>query len=500
MEAYDAIVVGAGNGGLTASAALAQKGLKVLLLERHNIPGGCATSFCRGRFEFEVALHQLSGMGTPAKPGPLRMMLGSLGILDQLELVEMPELYSVSMPDGFRIGLKPDKERVIAELKERFPHEQDAIDTFFHLVYAYANQMLATFFFKDPSPTREKYPEMYAYAFKTAADVLNDLFGDPLLKAVISVYWGYIGLPPDRLAFPYLAMIFFTYIEFKPFHIKGGSQALSNVIANAFLSHGGTVRYNCGVEKILVEDGTVKGVVTRDGERIGSRFVVSNASQVSTYVGLMDPEQVPDGVTREMRGRSLSPSAFTLFAGFDCEPGTLGFREPTNFLLRDLDISDRTLGKMGELEIGNQPIVLSCYDVADPDFSPKGACQANIVTLKYGRTWLKVPPREYYRVKFQCAEEILERVEEIYPGIRAHMEELEVATPLTHMRYLGHPEGAIYGYEQYVKDSMFFQPGRYSPIHGLYFASGWVGDCGFHPTLQAGLNVAKSIVRRLEKE
>jgi len=500
MEAYDAIVVGAGNGGLTASAALAQKGLKVLLLERHNIPGGCATSFCRGRFEFEVALHQLSGMGTPAKPGPLRMMLGSLGILDQLELVEMPELYSVSMPDGFRIGLKPDKERVIAELKERFPHEQEAIDTFFHLVYAYANQMLATFFFKDPAPTREKYPEMYAYAFKTAADVLNDLFRDPLLKAVISVYWGYIGLPPDRLAFPYLAMIFFTYIEFKPFHIKGGSQALSNVIANAFLSHGGTVRYNCGVEKILVEDGTVKGVVTRDGERIGSRFVVSNASQVSTYVGLMDPEQVPDGVTREMRGRSLSPSAFTLFAGFDCEPGTLGFREPTNFLLRDLDISDRTLGKMGELEIGNQPIVLSCYDVADPDFSPKGACQANIVTLKYGRTWLKVPPREYYRVKFQCAEEILERVEEIYPGIRAHMEELEVATPLTHMRYLGHPEGAIYGYEQYFKDSMFFQPGRYSPIHGLYFASGWVGDCGFHPTLQAGLNVAKSIVRRLEKE
>ncbi|MBW2676869.1 MAG: NAD(P)-binding protein [Deltaproteobacteria bacterium] len=49
---YDAIVIGAGNGGLTASAALARKGMQVLLLERHNIPGGCATSFCRGRFEF----------------------------------------------------------------------------------------------------------------------------------------------------------------------------------------------------------------------------------------------------------------------------------------------------------------------------------------------------------------------------------------------------------------------------------------------------------------
>ena len=150
MDSYDAVVIGAGNGGLTASAALAQKGLKVLLLERHNIPGGCATSFCRGRFEFEVALHQLSGLGTPEKPGPLRLALGSLGVLEDLEFVEMPDLYSVSMPDGFRIGLKADREQTISELQEKFPHEKKAIDKFFDLAYEYANQMLAAFYFKDP--------------------------------------------------------------------------------------------------------------------------------------------------------------------------------------------------------------------------------------------------------------------------------------------------------------------------------------------------------------
>ena len=92
MSKYDAIVIGAGNGGLTASTALAQKGLNVLLLERHNIPGGCATSFCRGRFEFEIALHQLSGLGTPETPGPLRMDLDSLGIMPDLEFVEISDL------------------------------------------------------------------------------------------------------------------------------------------------------------------------------------------------------------------------------------------------------------------------------------------------------------------------------------------------------------------------------------------------------------------------
>ena len=75
MAGYDAVVIGAGNGGLTGALTLAKAGRKVLLLERHNVPGGCATSFVRGRFEFEVALHQLSGMGSAERPGPLRAIL-----------------------------------------------------------------------------------------------------------------------------------------------------------------------------------------------------------------------------------------------------------------------------------------------------------------------------------------------------------------------------------------------------------------------------------------
>jgi hypothetical protein len=45
---------------------------------------------------------------------------------------------------------------------------------------------------------------------------------------------------------------------------------------------------------------------------------------------------------------------------------------------------------------------------------------------------------------------------------------------------------------------MFFQPGRTAPIDGLYFASGWIGDCGFQPTLSAGMSAAKSILRKLD--
>jgi phytoene dehydrogenase-like protein len=498
MGGYDVIVVGAGNGGLTASAALAQKGLNVLLLERHNLPGGSATSFCRGRFEFEVALHQLSGLGTPQNPGPLRGLLGSLGVLEDLSFVEMSDLYRVQTLDGFDVTLRADRHQVVTELQDRFPGEKGAIEAFFQLVYDFAEQMVQAIILRDPEPSREKYPVLYRYSLLPSKDVLDEYFQDPVLKAVLSAYWGYLGLPPSRLAFTYLAMLFFTYIEFKPFHLNGGSQALSNAIASRFLAQGGTVRYHCGVKKILVEGGAVRGVLTDDGEEIPARFVISNVSPVITYLQLIGDDQVPEKALTEMRGRSLGPSAFTLYMGFDCEHGELDITESTNFILPHTEIGDRAYNQMREVEMGSEFMLLSCYDVADPDFSPPGTSQVSLVTLKFGEPWLRVPSTEYFRTKYRCAEAMLRTTERVYPNLRAHIEEMEVATPLTHMRYLGHPAGSIYGFEQHTKDALFFQPGRRSPIEGLFFASGWTGDPGFQPTLEAGKAAARSILKEMD--
>jgi len=497
MADYDAVVIGAGNGGLTAAAKLAQKGLKVMLLERHNIPGGAATSFCRGRFEFEVALHQLSGLGTAEKPGLLRLELDKLGIMDDLEFVEISDLYHVATPDGFRITLKTDRAQTIAVLKEAFPHQKEAIERYFDLMAKFANDMIGAFIFRDPEASRAKYPTLYQYALQNSKDILDDYFSDPLLKAVLAVFWGYIGVPPTRLAFAYLAMVLFQYMEFKPFHIKGGSQALSNAILNKFLTSGGTARFSCGAKKIVVRDGKIQGVITDDDLEVSTRVVVCNASPITTYNQLIDSEQVPAQALVEMKSRNLSTSAFTMFIGFDCEPDELGIGESTNFLMRSTDISDGLLDTMNRIDIDDELLVFSCYDVTDPDFSPPGTCQANVVTLKYGEPWLRIPPRQYHDVKFRCADAMLQRVEEIFPGARGHIEEIEVGTPLTHMRYLGHPLGAIYGYEMLTKDALFFQPGRNSPIDGLFFAGGWAGDNGFEPTLRSGIAAAKSIIKRM---
>ena len=74
---YDIIVIGAGNGGLSAAASACKRGFRTLLIEQHNLPGGFATSFRRGRFEFEPALHELCDVGEPAS----REEVGEKGVV-----------------------------------------------------------------------------------------------------------------------------------------------------------------------------------------------------------------------------------------------------------------------------------------------------------------------------------------------------------------------------------------------------------------------------------
>lgn len=100
MKTYDAIIIGSGNGGLSAALTLAQAGKKVCVFEKHNIPGGCGTSLRRGRFEFEVALHQLSSMGTEQNPGRLRKLFAEYGILDKIEWIPIDSLFSINLPGG----------------------------------------------------------------------------------------------------------------------------------------------------------------------------------------------------------------------------------------------------------------------------------------------------------------------------------------------------------------------------------------------------------------
>ena len=93
MAKYDIVVVGAGNAGMSAALQCQLAGKRTLLIEQHNLPGGAATSFRRGRFEIEPSLHEICDCGPADNPGDVRTMMDAYGV--KLDWMEIPDCYRV---------------------------------------------------------------------------------------------------------------------------------------------------------------------------------------------------------------------------------------------------------------------------------------------------------------------------------------------------------------------------------------------------------------------
>lgn len=503
MSEFDAIVIGAGNGGLTAATALQRGGAKTLLLERHNIPGGCATSFVRGEFEFEVALHQLSGLGTEDKPFIMRKLFGELGVLDKVEFVQEGELYRMVVLDQFDITLPASWAGIRTTLIEHFPIEEKNILAFMTL----CEQVTLESFMGVPQARKMNSQEMLnkncknfvEYGLRDAKSVLDEFFENEHLKTLLAAYWCYLGMPPKDINFSDLAVMLYAYGVFKPWHVKGGSQALSSALLESFLEAGGEVRFNCSVDKILTDQSgdkpSVKGVRTEFGDTIACDHIISNASTVVTFTELLDTPVLPQGISQDFKSRDLGTSAFCIYLGLDCTPAELGIKNASTFISNTTDenLMHATMSTM------NPPVatMLTCYNVDDPSFAPQGKSQISLLCLQYGSVWEDIPVEKYAETKYEFAQHLINQAEQIFPGIQAHIEEVEVATPLTMMRYLNTPGGAIYGFKQNPEDNLLFRE-RYDQVNGLHIAGSWQGMGGFQPTYMVGAATAKAIVKKVK--
>ncbi|MFE3051978.1 phytoene desaturase family protein [Nocardia sp. NPDC059239] len=491
MHDYDAIVIGAGNAGLTAAATLQRAGARTLLVERHNVAGGCGTSFRRGRFEFEVALHQLSGVGVEGQPISLREgLFQQLGIADRLEFVQEHDLYRAVVPGRLDVTIPADWDAAIDVLDAEFPGSRDRVARFFELIKQVTFWQIAAM---RGMPAEQIDPVLFRYGLRPLQQVLDEYFDDDRIKVALAMYWTYLGQPPSKLRFQDLALTLFAYFEFKPWHVRGGSQAMSAAILDSFLQAGGQVRFNTGVEAILTAGGRVLGVRLEGGAEVTAPEVVSNASLPTTYA-MLDGIEVPAAVRNDLATRRIGVSGFVLHMGLDATPAELGFTTSTTFVNRDTD-DDRTYQAWKSFEPA-RGICVSSYDVAPIGFAPAGTTHVSLMTLQYADIWKNVAPAEYARTKFAFAETLLDLCEAVTPGIRDAIEEVDVATPLTMMRYLGHPGGSIYGYDQDATEGWLFRNSeRETHVPGLHVAGSWSGMGGFQPTLEAGARVARRLLR-----
>ena len=121
--AYDAVVAGAGIGGLTCAALLARAGLRVLLVEQHYMVGGYCSTFRRSGFTFDAATHFYPLLGNPDTISG--RLLQDLGIATRW--VKMDPVDHFHLPDGATFDVPADFATYRARLGAMFPAEAAAL-------------------------------------------------------------------------------------------------------------------------------------------------------------------------------------------------------------------------------------------------------------------------------------------------------------------------------------------------------------------------------------
>ncbi|HSJ57984.1 MAG TPA: NAD(P)/FAD-dependent oxidoreductase, partial [Anaerolineae bacterium] len=496
-QKYDAIVIGAGLGGLAAATTMAHSGLRVLLLERHNVPGGYATSFVRsraggGQYEFEVALHELSGIGPPESRGGVYRALEYLGVTDRVEFLHVPNLYRAVVLDpvaGARpvldITLPVGREAFEATLAAAFPHEAADIHRFMGRVFDFGREF--AHFLRDRRTTHPltvpfRFPNLVRYLPTTWGQVLDRDVNDPAARAALSAYWGYVGLPPSQISFVYMASTLAAYVRRGAAFPRGRSQALSNAFLSTYEALGGEVRFNCGVERITTAGGRITGVITEEEQEISADWIVSNADPITTCRDLIGTGQVPPAFFANLQSSEVAASTVNVYMGVACPPEELGLTEHEIFVNTGYDFEQHYQGI--KTVDPPQAIAVTCYNAVYPDISPPGTSMVVLTALAYGEPWYAVPPAEYVGTKNRIADAMINLAERIAPGLRHYTEVVEVSTPLTNMRYAGTMGGSIYGFSQPPRDNMVWRMGYKGPLDGLYFAGAWTQPGGgFEPTM-----------------
>ena len=343
MPKFDAVVIGAGNGGLAAACRLAKAGKKTLLIEQHNLPGGVASSFRRGRFEFETALHELCEFGSAENPGGCRQT-----IVDEFGL----DINWYMVPDNFRVittardgspidaTLPCGRENFINKMEEYVPGCRESVEKFFDLgteTLAAGKYMTASGGHPDSKLMQEKYPNFLRTAAYPVNRVLKALKMPDKAQDIMNTYWGYLGVDADHLSFMQYVNMVCLYVNHGAWIPEKTSNQLTTGLLERFRAMGGTAWFNCRAEEILFdEEEHVNGLRTTAGT-VDTRYIICNANPSMVYANMVPQSIVPDRERKLAAARRYSARMFVVYMGLNKSAEELGLKDYSYFLPQSAD-------------------------------------------------------------------------------------------------------------------------------------------------------------------
>lgn len=443
---YDVIVIGGGLGGLTGANRLAKFGYSVLLLEHHYQLGGLAAWFRRpGGHIFDVSLHGFPvGMIKTCRKYWTREIADSIVQLKGIRF-DNPQF-------SFRTTFDIDDFKRI--LHDRFQVEKKTIDDFF-------TTLKGMNYYDDNGMTTG---ELFEKFFPGRNDIARMLM-EPITYAN--------GSTLNDPAITY-GIVFSNFMSKGVFIFQGGTDNLIKLMKNEMKKNGVDIRTRALVEKIIIENGKIAGVIA-NGKKIKSRTVLSNANLKNTILKMAGEKYFPNDFIKAARKVRMNNSSCQVYIGIK--------QGETIKYAGDL-IFTSTHPVFDSASICGKNITSRTFSFYYPDIRP-GSNHYAIVssTNAHYQDWADLPEDEYRREKQRLIGDTVDALEKYVPDVRKKIDFLEAATPRTFKRYTLHESGASFGTKfEGLQISMelpekipgFFHAGSVGII-----MSGWLGAVNY---------------------
>ena len=490
------VVIGAGIGGLTAAALLCKHGYQVLVLDQALVPGGCASTFKRQGFTFDVGATQVAGL----EPGGIHHRIFSELEIDLPEATPCDPACSVYLPGETEpINVWRDQQRWKAERQRQFPGSNQfwqLLATLFKASWAFQS--------RDPVLPPRNLWDLWQlttavrpgtlitlpYTFLTVGDALRGygLGNHQRLRTFLDLQLKlYSQVDAEETALLYAATaLSVSQVPQGLFHLQGSMQVLSDRLVQALTRDGGKLLMRHTVENIQVKDGKVTGVVIRN-QKTGvvwtepAEHVVANVT-VQNLVELLG-ENAPKGYQHRVEKLPQASGAFVVYLGVDESAIPSGCPPHLQFLY-DAD------GPIGE----NNSLFVSVSHPGDGR-APDG--QATIIASSFVSPSAWWQCEDYDGMKRKYTEEAIARLSQFFHLTPSTIRYQEAATPRTFARYTGRAQGIVGGIGQRIPTFGPFGFANRTPVKHLWL----VGDSTHPGEGTAGVSYsALTVVRQIEAD